>query len=224
VVDSGRSIIIIINIGAVDACDDCKFCSEHETREIQISEWNLHSFLLSTSLVRRKLSAFWENTRQDFLPLVRSSVYLFSEKMIVVEGKSGVYGCQFHGQKLHKRLETTWAGYFSRQIYPTESCSRSIAIEEVLSSRALRFYGEQYCPQCSSAKRRMFNKREGWDLWILPQLVVEETAHNLWSRRAWRPFLWSEASRKTIIWSHRVFTMSRLVILFPFACLKGEGV
>ncbi len=107
VVESGRSIIIIINIGAVNACDDCKFCSEHETREIQISEWNLHSFLPSTSLVRRKLSAFWENTRQDFLPLVRSSVYLFSEKVIVVEGKSGVHGCQFHGQKLHKRLETT---------------------------------------------------------------------------------------------------------------------
>ncbi len=128
VVESGRSIIIIINIGAVDACDDSKFCSEHETREIQISEWNLHSFLLSTSFVRRKLSAFWENTRQDFLPLVRSSVYLFSEKMIVVEGKSGVHGCQFHGQKLHKRLETTRAGYFSRQIYPTESLVQEVLL------------------------------------------------------------------------------------------------
>jgi hypothetical protein len=128
VVESGRSIIIIINIGAVDACDDSKFCSEHETREIQISEWNLHSFLLSTSLVRRKFSAFWKNTRQDVLPLVRSSVYLFSEKMIVVEGKSGVHGCQFHGQKLHKRLETTRAGYFSRQIYPTESLVQEVLL------------------------------------------------------------------------------------------------
>jgi hypothetical protein len=78
--------------------------------------------------VRRKLSAFWENTRQDFLPLVRSSLYLFSEKMIVVEGKSGVHGCQFHGQKLHKRLETTRAGYFSRQIYPTESLVQEVLL------------------------------------------------------------------------------------------------
>ncbi len=66
--------------------------------------------------------------KQDFLPLVRSSVYLFSEKMIVVEGKSGVHGCQFHGQKLHKRLETTRAGYFSRQIYPTESLVQEVLL------------------------------------------------------------------------------------------------